>query len=254
MFKRILALVLAVVFLVGIVPVFAEEDIYKPKFTTDKISVNFSYFDGIEISLDAVPGLFTKKTLAYEVLNMIVSQNGETFTILSYINEQWTPLDEQEYIGGNIYIQVNFPDETKKYYPLTINDTPESREVILTVGMSRMIVDDYYMDVDPGRGTAPIIKDGRTLVPVASFVDVFGGTVEWVAEDKSINIALGEKHVTFTLNSRLALVNRMMAVDLDVAPVSIDGRTFVPVGLMGQYLGLNVAWNAERKEITLTNK
>ena len=40
----------------------------------------------------------------------------------------------------------------------------------------------------PGVGAAPVIKDDRTMVPVAYIADAMGAKVLWVAEDSRVVI------------------------------------------------------------------
>ena len=44
-----------------------------------------------------------------------------------------------------------------------------------------MMVNGVQQQIDPGRGTKPVIipKWGRTVVPIRAIVEVLGGTIAW---------------------------------------------------------------------------
>ncbi|NPV69174.1 MAG: hypothetical protein HPY55_00830 [Firmicutes bacterium] len=91
----------------------------------------------------------------------------------------------------------------------------------------------------PSFDVPPVIKDGRTLVPVRALVEALGATVEWQAETRTVVISKGDTVVRLQLETRTALVNEQ-PVELDVPPKSINGRTVIPLRFIAQALGCEV--------------
>ena len=49
--------------------------------------------------------------------------------------------------------------------------------ILLKLGSPYMSVDGVNQEIDPGRGTQPLIISGRTMVPIRAVVEAMGGTV-----------------------------------------------------------------------------
>lgn len=94
---------------------------------------------------------------------------------------------------------------------------------------------------------APFIKDGRTMVPLRFIAETFGAQVEWIPETKGINISLNLKSAVHTIGLQVgnptAIVDGQV-VTLDVAPVIVNGRTFVPLRFVAEAFGAKVDWNS----------
>ena len=116
-----------------------------------------------------------------------------------------------------------------------------------------VIHEDEYVEVDPGRGTVPFIKNNRTLVPIRVIIEAFEGTVEWNGDEQEIVMTLGENTVTMWINELKALVNGEEKI-LDVAPTIFNSRTFVPVRFVTENLKLNVQWEATHSLIVISEK
>ncbi len=67
------------------------------------------------------------------------------------------------------------------------NNTDEIT-ITLQIDNPIMTVNDTEREIDPGRGTAPLlVNDARTLLPVRAVVEAIGGTVDW---DENTNTAI----------------------------------------------------------------
>lgn len=42
-----------------------------------------------------------------------------------------------------------------------------------------MTVNGVTREIDPGRGTSPVIVNGRTLLPIRAIIEALGGSVAW---------------------------------------------------------------------------
>lgn len=132
-------------------------------------------------------------------------------------------------------------------YGTPSSSTPSSLYVLLKVGSKDMEVNGMARTLD----AAPFIKDGRTLLPIRALIETLGGTVQWNAQTKTATVALGSRTMALTVGSTKALVNGS-PVTLDVAPMIVKGRTFLPLRAVAENLGLDLAWEAATQTISLT--
>lgn len=99
----------------------------------------------------------------------------------------------------------------------------------------------------------PVIKNGRTLVPVRGLTEGLGAKVSWDQQTQKVTIAYQGKTILLQLGKQTALVNgKTVALD---APVEIlDSRVLVPVRFIAESLGLSVVWHPENESIVLAKK
>lgn len=117
-------------------------------------------------------------------------------------------------------------------------------EVVLQINNPMMQVGLEEAEIDPGRGTAPVIQEGRTLVPIRAIIEAFGGTVGWEEETKTVLLSCENDTIRLTIQSNIAYINDT-AHTLDVAPQIISGRTMLPIRFVAEGFSLDVAWNAD---------
>ena len=127
----------------------------------------------------------------------------------------------------------------------------ESKEIILQIDNPVMKVNGEEKNIDE-EGTAPVIVDGRTLLPVRAIVEEIGGEVAWNAETKEVTLTHEDQEIVLTIDSDEGFLNGEPQV-LDAAPAIINGRTMLPIRFVAQSFGFNVDWNSETKEITISN-
>ncbi len=114
--------------------------------------------------------------------------------------------------------------------------------VSLRLGEEMMQVNGVSGEIDPGRGTKPLIVSERTLVPIRAVIEAFGGTVGWDGATQSAVLQLGGDTVRLVLGSTTAYFNDEVRT-LDVAPVAINERTMLPIRFVAESFGLGVAWD-----------
>ncbi len=98
--------------------------------------------------------------------------------------------------------------------------------------------------------TPPVIKDGRTLIPVKALSQAFGADVQWIAAERKVIITKGDKKIVLTLDSNKIYVNGVEQV-IDVPAMSINSRTVVPLSFILNQLGLKVNWNPNSRDIEI---
>ena len=77
-----------------------------------------------------------------------------------------------------------------------------------------------------------------------------GGTVGWDDATRTVSLAANGHTVTMWLD-KVNLVVDGKNLTMDVAPVSINGRTMVPVRFAAENLGCTVEWVDATKEIII---
>ncbi len=125
-------------------------------------------------------------------------------------------------------------------------------ELLLQINNPNMKVNSNEYEIDPGRGTVPIIKDGRTLVPIRAIIEAFGGTVNWDGSTQTVVLGYCDDTVTLSVGSTLAYVNDKSEI-LDVAPQIINGRTMLPIRFIAESFDFDVLWIGEYSCIAITN-
>jgi len=157
---------------------------------------------------------------------------------------------------GNYYFKINSRTYSNSDYSFVVEtnniyDYYNKTTIVLEINNPYMLVNNVTYPIDDNRGTAPIIMNSRTLLPIRAIIEKLGGTVNFMADSRSININLGNNNVYLTLDKTLAYVNGQ-AKYLDVAPTSINGRTMIPVKFVMDNLGGSVIWNATTGSVTIT--
>lgn len=135
--------------------------------------------------------------------------------------------------------------------PVTENNHTQVFLLTMQVGNPIMTVNGTESEIDPGRGTAPIIQNGRTLVPIRAIIEAMGGSVNWDEETQTVLLELEGDIITLTLGSTTAYFNET-ASTLDVAPVSINDRTMLPVRYIAESFRFTVDWDDETQTVTIT--
>lgn len=99
---------------------------------------------------------------------------------------------------------------------------------------------------------APVIRNGRTMLPARFVAENLGAEVSWDArKPDEVVITRRGLRIVLTIGSSTAYVNDR-GVTLDSAPYIEDGRTFCPVRFICETLGAHVSWNEGAQEVIIT--
>jgi len=124
--------------------------------------------------------------------------------------------------------------------------TTSSGTIKLTIGGTTAVVDGSVVTLDAAPFLYTYNSAGYTMVPIRFVSEQLGATVDWNNTTKTVTITLDGKILTMKLgvaNSSAGLV---------VAPMGVNGRTYVPLRYVSEQLGATVDWNATTKAITIT--
>lgn len=124
--------------------------------------------------------------------------------------------------------------------------------IVLKINDPYMTVNGELKELDPGRGTAPVIADGRTMVPLRAVVEEIGGEIKWDGESREVTISKDGTEIKLTIDSTASFVNEN-EITLDSSPVIIDGRTFLPARFVMETMGYSVIWNSAEQSVIIAN-
>lgn len=110
----------------------------------------------------------------------------------------------------------------------------------------RLKVNGKLMDYD----VPPVIKEGRTLIPVRAITRGMGASIDWNEETKTITVTRNDVTVILTLGETKLLVNGT-EVEMDIPAQLISNRTFVPLRFIAQALGDRVNYDSDTGDIEI---
>ena len=134
-------------------------------------------------------------------------------------------------------------------------DFEQAKVLKLKINSPYMYVNGAKKEVDPGRGTTPIILKGwdRTLLPIRAVAEGLGGEVGWDGKERKVTINLGNNSVKLWIGNPVAEVNgKKVYIDPSnhkVKPIIINDRTMLPVRFVAESLGAYVKWYASAREV-----
>lgn len=113
----------------------------------------------------------------------------------------------------------------------------------------------------------PVIKGGRTLIPVRAVMNALGADVTWDAETRTVTIAkdvvtaatdgITEESskvvIKLQIDSNIAYINEQ-EVTLDVPAGLENGRTIVPLRFISEAFGSKVDWDGESSTVVIEDE
>jgi len=109
----------------------------------------------------------------------------------------------------------------------------------------RVILDGRVLALDP----APTIINGRTMVPLRGVFEAMGATVTWNGQNRTVEVARGDRYARLTLDRHLACLDRtcVTAASLDTTPTLVGDRTYIPLRFVASAMGVKVSWDEQRR-------
>ncbi len=150
--------------------------------------------------------------------------------------------------------------------------TPTAPKIVmrLSIGSTKYYVDDLPEIMD----TAPIILEGRTLLPIRYLAEAIGAVVRWDPGEQKVTIMLqtGQgssaseeeeeeliqpRVVELWIGQNRARVNGVYQfidpANYNVVPIIVPpGRTMLPLRFIAEALGCSVKWDPQIREVTIT--
>ena len=89
----------------------------------------------------------------------------------------------------------------------------------------------------------PVLKDGRTMVPMRSAVEAMGAVVDYDAATRTASVKMGDVSFTHVIGTDAITLSDGSTVKMDVVSYIDKGRTMVPLRFFSQVLGYDVFWD-----------
>lgn len=113
-------------------------------------------------------------------------------------------------------------------------------KIVMQIGNRNTSVDGQTIT----RDVAPVIVNGRTMLPIRVITETLGGTAHWNANTQTVILNMDGKTLTMTIGQTIS--------GFDTAPIILNDRTYVPVRYVAEMLGASVEWIGESKQIVIT--
>lgn len=97
---------------------------------------------------------------------------------------------------------------------------------------------------------APVIIDGRTLLPVRKVFECMGADVTYDDVTRTAIAKKDDTEIRITIDDKVAKVNGEVK-ELDVPAIVLNGRTLVPVRFVGEALKADVTWDSENEVVNV---
>ncbi|WP_313339524.1 stalk domain-containing protein [Sedimentibacter sp.] len=120
-------------------------------------------------------------------------------------------------------------------------------------GSIRIIIDGKIVASDP----EPFIKNDRTFVPIRIIAEELDAEVSWDNEKRTVHISKDDMHVSLIIDSHLieyTIDNETIYNLSDVAPLIQEDRTFVPIRLVSNALGVGIDWDNDKRAVVINSK
>jgi len=205
-------------------------------------------------------------------LNWTVTDAAQGYYIYrSTVKTQAGELINDKPAYGGKFIDANVQSNTMYYYSvyklgdnnntpfgkagvqtLDITDEVEGNRgfMLMQIGKETMIVNGDIIEIDPGRGTTPILKNSRTLIPIRAIAEAMNGEVSWNEYEEQVDISANGRALTMWIDNLNISVGGVIYT-MDVAPEVINARTMLPVRFVVENLGCVIDWFAWSEEVVI---
>lgn len=130
------------------------------------------------------------------------------------------------------------------------DNSNENFVLTMQIGNPVMTVNGTEKPID-AEGSAPVIVNDRTLLPVRAVVEEMGGTVAWDGTTQTVTLNYNSDEIKLVIDSLTATLNGATQ-ELDTAPTIINDRTMLPIRFIAESFKFNVDWAQETQTVTIT--
>lgn len=97
---------------------------------------------------------------------------------------------------------------------------------------------------------APVIENGRVMVPMRGILQPLGYTVRWEEASQTVSAEKDAVSISLTLGKNAAIVGGEN-VPLDAPAHILHERTFVPLRFLAEYSGADVLWDGGTQTVSI---
>ncbi|MBP3361525.1 MAG: chitobiase/beta-hexosaminidase C-terminal domain-containing protein [Clostridia bacterium] len=133
-------------------------------------------------------------------------------------------------------------EKSKRFYSQELQQKLNN-SIVLFVDNPCAYVNNEKTKIDADNSIVrPVIVNSRTMVPIRFLAESMGLDVKWGESDNSVTLSNGTKTVRMIVNSKRIDVGGTDVL-IDVPPMIISDRTFVPLRAISEILDKNVQWD-----------
>lgn len=211
--------------------------------------------DSITLTWQPVDGAVEYQLFEYftdtRLVQMLETTNQTTFTINglepgsthSYIVQPISYREIADNVSAENSVTATCGESTAEIPAIVIE---------MQIGSPTMLVNGETKNIDDG-GTAPVIVNDRTLLPVRAVFEAMGGTVEWEQDTQTAVLTMDGIEIQLVIGGTTAYVNGA-AESMDVAPALINDRTMLHIRFIAEKFRFDVIWDIENMIVTIQSK
>lgn len=99
----------------------------------------------------------------------------------------------------------------------------------------------------------PIVVGWRTMAPFRGIFEALGYTVSWDGDSQTVTADKGGARIVMQIDNRSIRYGDIW-IESDAAPMIQNGRTLVPVRIIGELSGYDVLWNGDTRTVLIYSK
>jgi hypothetical protein len=146
---------------------------------------------------------------------------------------------------------VSSANGAAKAVPIIVTDPTTKVTLVFTVGKATVVMNGVTVPME----TAPVIENGRTILPVRYIATPLGAQVLWNPKEQKVTL-IGTKRVELWIGKGTALVDGV-PVPIDpgnpkVVPRIVGGRTMLPLRFISETFGADIFYDPVKHTVTVT--
>ncbi len=171
--------------------------------------------DKVNGTLKAGAGCHSDQCIISVINGTFISDAGETMIIKN----------------GSVVKKYQTPVPPKKKYPLV-----------------QLVIDGQVINPEvPAQ-----LVNNRVMVPVRAVAETMGLSVDYNQRDKVVYLTKGDTRIQLEVDKHSVIISNSKALWLDQTPMVIDDRVMVPVRVVSETFGAQVAWDDKSKTVSIT--
>lgn len=152
--------------------------------------------------------------------------------------------------GADGLTEIYIPDNTPIFDIPYTAEIPEQYSIDYGIkGVANIYYNSQFLD-------PTIIIKSRTMFPFRNFLETIGAAVTYDEKTKTVTAARGETEIYFTLDSDTIHIKNDLGeknITMDVTPIVIEGKTYVPIRFLGEAFAMQVDWNAFERTVLIVD-
>ena len=198
------------------------------------------------------PSAGTGGTITPNTMQTVLQGGSTTFTIVPGAGYHIADVSVDGVSHGTIS-SYTFTNVTSNH-TISARFEQEKKQtvIVLQIGNSMFTVNGGSSALD----SPPVIKNGRTLVPIRVIIEALGGSAGWDGTARKATVTLGSTTIELWIGRSAATVNGVTtpidATNAKVVPEIISGRTMLPLRFVTESLGATLGWDQNTQTITIT--